>query len=91
MLALGRGLMSRPRLLLVDEASLGLAPILVRELFQLLGRIAEQGVAVLLVEQNVGILKVVDRAFIMEKGSIVYEGAAGELLKSDQIRRAYLG
>lgn len=91
MLALGRGLMSRPRVLLVDEASLGLAPVLVQEVFELVEEIAERGVTVFLVEQNVSILRVVDRAFIMQNGSLVYEGAGAELRESDDIRKAYLG
>jgi branched-chain amino acid transport system ATP-binding protein len=91
MLAIGRGLMSGPRLLCIDEASLGLAPLLVRQLFELVGRIARTGVTLLLVEQNIHALEVADRAFIMQKGSIVYEGTADELRKSDELRHAYLG
>lgn len=91
MLALGRGLMSQPRLLLVDEASLGLAPVLVQEVFSLVREIAERGVTVFLVEQNVAVLRLVDRAFVMQNGSLVYEGAGAELRESDDIRKAYLG
>jgi branched-chain amino acid transport system ATP-binding protein len=91
MLAIARGLMSRPRMLLLDEASLGLAPVLVAELFSLVQRIAASGVTVLLVEQNVGVLGVVDRALIMQKGTFVYEGSGEELLRGEEIRRAYLG
>jgi branched-chain amino acid transport system ATP-binding protein len=91
MLAIGRGLMSRPRLLLIDEASLGLSPKLVQQVLSVVKRINEDGVTVLLVEQNVGALKVVDRAFIMQKGQIIYEGDREALMGSEDIRKAYLG
>jgi branched-chain amino acid transport system ATP-binding protein len=91
MLALGRGLMAGPRLLLIDEASLGLSPVLVQQVFAVVKRINEDGVTVLLVEQNVGALKVVDRAFIMQKGQIVFAGDREAVLSSGDIRQAYLG
>jgi branched-chain amino acid transport system ATP-binding protein len=91
MLALGRGLMAGPRLLLIDEASLGLAPKTAQELFQIAKAISQTGVAVLMVEQNAGALKLADRAFIMEKGTIVFKGGKEELKKGVDLRAAYLG
>jgi branched-chain amino acid transport system ATP-binding protein len=91
MLAIGRGLMAKPRLLLIDEASLGLSPKLVQDVLKIVKRINEDGVTVLLVEQNVGALKVVDRAFIMQKGQIIYEGDRKALMETQDIRKAYLG
>ena len=92
MLAIGRGLMANPRLLILDEPSLGLSPILVDELFALIRRLRDGGLAVLLVEQNVGqSLEVVDRAYVMENGAIRLSGLPSELLGSDELRRAYLG
>ncbi len=92
MLAIGRALMSSPRLLLVDELSLGLAPALVLQLFDLLGRLREMGLTILLVEQDArAALKVADRGYVLETGRIVAEGSARELLRSDRIQRAYLG
>ena len=90
MLAIGRGLMSRPRLLLVDEASLGLSPALTKTVFQVMDRINADGVTVLLVEQNVGVLPHADRALIMEKGTLVYQGS-GEEIHSASLRETYLG
>ena len=92
MLAIGRALMSSPRLLLVDELSMGLAPALVAQLFGLLGRLREMGLTILLVEQDArAALRVADRGYILETGHIVAEGLAAELLSSDRIQRAYLG
>ena len=91
MLAIARALMARPRLLLVDEASLGLSPVLVQQVFAVLEGLNEHGVTVLLVEQNVGALKFVDRALIMQKGRIIFEGDRQTLLDSGDIRQAYLG
>jgi branched-chain amino acid transport system ATP-binding protein len=92
MLAIGRGLMSQPRLLILDEPSLGLSPLLVEELFALVRRLRDGGLAVLLVEQNVGqSLEVVDRAYVLENGAIRFAGVPSELLGSDELRRAYLG
>jgi branched-chain amino acid transport system ATP-binding protein len=90
MLAVGRGLMSRPRLLLVDEASLGLSPALTKTVFSVMDRINADGVTVVLVEQNVGVLPHADRALIMEKGTLVYQGS-GEEIHSASLRETYLG
>jgi len=92
MLAIGRGLMASPRLLILDEPSLGLSPLLVEELFALIRRLRDGGLAVLLVEQNVGqSLEVVDRAYVLENGAIRFSGLPSELLGSDELRKAYLG
>jgi len=92
MLAIGRGLMAEPRLLILDEPSLGLSPLLVDEMFGLIGRLHEQGLAILLVEQNVGqSLEIADRAYVMENGAIRFSGTPAQLLGSDELRRAYLG
>ncbi|MCX7854547.1 MAG: ABC transporter ATP-binding protein [Anaerolineae bacterium] len=92
MLSIARALMSRPRLCLFDEPSYGLAPLMVREIFEIVQKIREQGVTVLLVEQNVRrALEIADRAYVLENGHICMEGACAELLESDHIRRAYLG
>ncbi|MDP3082685.1 MAG: ABC transporter ATP-binding protein [Rubrivivax sp.] len=92
MLAIGRGLMAEPRLLILDEPSLGLSPLLVEELFALIGRLHGEGLSVLLVEQNVAqSLEIADRAYVMENGSLRFSGLPAELLASDQLRQAYLG
>lgn len=92
MLAMGRGLMSRPRLCLFDEPSYGLAPILLLELFRVIQSLREQGLTVLLVEQNVHhALGIADRAYVLENGRIVLEGEGGDLLSHDHVRKAYLG
>jgi branched-chain amino acid transport system ATP-binding protein len=92
MLAIGRGLMAEPRLLILDEPSLGLSPLLVEEMFGLIGRLHSAGLAVLLVEQNVvQSLELAQRAYVLENGAIRYSGLSADLLKSDQLRRAYLG
>ena len=92
MLAIARGLMSRPRLLLLDEPSLGLAPQIVEEVFEILIRINEEGMPVLLVEQNVDFaLQIADRTYVMENGRIVREGTSQALRATDEIRAAYLG
>jgi branched-chain amino acid transport system ATP-binding protein len=91
-LAIGRGLMSRPKLLLLDEPSLGIMPKLVAEIFSTVREIRKQGVTVLLVEQNVfEALEVADRAYVLQTGRIVLEGTGADLLRSDLVRRAYLG
>ncbi len=92
MLAMGRALMSAPRLLMMDEPSMGLSPILVSEIFSIIREIKRRGVTVLLVEQNARMaLSIADRAYVMETGRIAMTGPAAELLDNDQVRRAYLG
>jgi branched-chain amino acid transport system ATP-binding protein len=93
MLAIARALMLRPRLLMLDEPSLGLAPIVTRELFRVLGKICdEQGMTVLLVEQNAGLsLDFADRAYVLESGRIALSGEAAEIKDNDDVRRSYLG
>ena len=92
MLAIGRGLMAEPRLLILDEPSLGLSPLLVDELFALIGRLHADGLAVLLVEQNVGqSLEIADRAYVLENGSLRFTGLPAELLASPELKKAYLG
>jgi branched-chain amino acid transport system ATP-binding protein len=92
MCAIGRGLMSGPKLLLLDEPSAGLAPVIVQQVFDLVGRIRAEGFTVLIVEQNIRqVLQVVDRAYLLETGQIKLAGTADELLASDDIRRAYIG
>jgi branched-chain amino acid transport system ATP-binding protein len=92
MLAMGRGLMSKPRLCLFDEPSYGLAPILLLEVFRVIESLREQGLTVLLIEQNVHhALEIADRAYVLENGRIVLEGNSRDLLKNDYVRKAYLG
>jgi branched-chain amino acid transport system ATP-binding protein len=92
MVAIGRALMSRPRLLLLDEPSLGLSPLIVHEVFGAIRRVNDEGTAVLLVEQNVSMaLRVAQRACVLEEGRMVAEGAPDELMQRDEVRRAYLG
>lgn len=92
MLAIGRGLMSEPRLLILDEPSLGLSPRLVEDLFLMIDRLHQQGLAILLVEQNVAqSLEIAERAYVMENGTIRFSGTPQELLSRDELRRAYLG
>jgi branched-chain amino acid transport system ATP-binding protein len=92
MLALGRALMGRPQLLLLDEPSMGLAPLLVKEVFAEILRMKDAGVTVLLVEQNAtATLRIADRAYVMETGEIVLEGNAGDLAHHPLVKRAYLG
>ncbi|MBN7772719.1 ABC transporter ATP-binding protein [Clostridium aminobutyricum] len=92
MLAMGRALMSRPRILLLDEPSMGLAPLLVREIFEIIKDINSTGTTVLLVEQNASMaLSIAHRAYVVETGSIVLSGTGEELAKSNEIQKAYLG
>ena len=92
MLAIGRGLMSKPRLLLLDEPSLGLAPRAVTDLFDMIREIRQAGTTILLVEQNARrTLEIADQAFVLETGGVVVSGAASALLDDDRVRRAYLG
>jgi len=92
MLAMGRGLMSRPKLLLLDEPSMGLAPILVEEIFDIIQRINEQGTSILLVEQNAAMaLSVAHRGYVLETGRVVLEGDAREVLENPEVQAAYLG
>ena len=92
MLAIGRALMSSPKILLLDEPSLGLAPNLVKEILKLLIRLRDEGLTILLVEQDAtAALKVADRGYVMERGRIAIEGTARELLGDDRVRQAYLG
>jgi branched-chain amino acid transport system ATP-binding protein len=92
MLSIGRGLMSRPRLCTLDEPSYGLAPLLVREIFNVIKTLREQGMTLLLVEQNVQqSLEIADRGYVLENGHVVSEGKSRELLQNDHIKKAYLG
>ncbi|MFN3328212.1 MAG: ABC transporter ATP-binding protein, partial [Fervidobacterium pennivorans] len=92
MLAIGRALMSRPKLLLLDEPSLGLAPVLVKEVFQMIKKIHSEGVTILLVEQNAyEALKLCDYGYVLETGRIVLQGTGKELLEDERVRKAYLG
>ena len=92
MLAIARGLMAEPVLLILDEPSLGLSPLLVEEMFSLIRELRDGGLAVLLVEQNVGqSLEIADRAYVLENGSVRFSGKPDALLGSDELRRAYLG
>ena len=92
MLAMGRALMSRPKLLLLDEPSMGLAPLLIKEIFSIIEDINREGTTVLLVEQNANMaLSIAHRAYVMETGRITLQGAAKELAASEDVRKAYLG
>ena len=92
MLAIGRALMSQPRLLLLDEPSLGLAPIIIRKIFEAIEQLRSEGVTIFLVEQNANqALRLADRGYVLENGRIVMEGAGAELLADERVRSAYLG
>ena len=92
MLAIGRGLMSKPKLQMFDEPSLGLSPILVKEIFGVIKKIKEEGTTILIVEQNVKqTLAIADRAYVLENGKIALQGTGAELLNNEHVRTAYLG
>ena len=92
MLAMGRALMSHPKLMMLDEPSMGLAPILVEQVFSIIRQLHEEGTTILLVEQNAQMaLSVADRAYVMETGKITLQGTGAELAQSDQVKKAYLG
>ena len=92
MLALGRGWMAKPKLLLLDEPSLGLAPLMAREIFRVSGQMRDHGTTILLVEQNAhAALELADRAYVLESGSIAFEGKASELARDERVQKAYLG
>ena len=92
MLAMGRALMSKPKLLLLDEPSMGLAPIFIREIFSIIQEIKAQGTTVLLIEQNAHMaLSIADRGYVLETGKVVLEGSGKELLSSEAVKKAYLG
>jgi branched-chain amino acid transport system ATP-binding protein len=92
MVAMGRALMSKPKLLLMDEPSMGLAPILVERSFEIIQQVNKTGVAMLVVEQNANVsLSIADRGYVLSTGRIVLEGRAAELLQNDDLRKAYLG
>jgi branched-chain amino acid transport system ATP-binding protein len=92
MLAIGRGLMSKPKLLLLDEPSLGLSPILVEEIARVIREIHQSGISVLLVEQNAGLVtQVTDRGYVLEVGKVVLEGDLKELMNNKLVQRAFIG
>jgi branched-chain amino acid transport system ATP-binding protein len=92
MVAMGRALMSRPKLLLMDEPSMGLAPILVERNFEIIKEVHESGIAILVVEQNANVsLSIADRGYVLSTGRLVLEGKAAELLQHEDLRKAYLG
>lgn len=92
MLAMGRALMSKPKLLILDEPSMGLAPILVAQIFEIIKELHASGTTILLVEQNAEMaLKVADRAYVLESGKIILQGTGAELANSDEVKKAYLG
>ena len=92
MLAMGRALMSRPKLILMDEPSMGLAPLFVEKIFEIIKRVNEEGISVFVVEQNANIaLSVADRGYVLQTGEVVLSGPAQELLNNEGMKKAYLG
>ncbi len=92
MLAIGRAMMSRPRILLMDEPSMGLSPLLVKEIFKIIEELNQSGMTILLVEQNAKMaLGIANRAYVLETGKVVMSGDAKEMLADDKVRKAYLG
>ena len=92
MLAMGRALMSQPKMLLLDEPSMGLAPIIVKDIFEIIKTCNDEGMTILLVEQNAKMaLSISNRAYVLETGKIVMSGDAGKLLDDDRVKKAYLG
>ena len=92
MLAIGRGMMSHPKMLLLDEPSMGLAPLLVKEIFSIIQELNQAGITILLVEQNANMaLSIADYAYVLETGKLTLEGPARELAASEEVRKAYLG
>jgi branched-chain amino acid transport system ATP-binding protein len=92
MLAIGRSLMSRPRLLLLDEPTLGLAPLIVKQMFEILRTLNQQGITIMLIEQNANqALKLAEYAYILENGRIVLQGESAILMNDENVRRSYLG
>ena len=92
MLAVGRALMAKPKMILMDEPSMGLSPLLVQEIFDIIGEVNKQGITILLVEQNAQMaLSISDRAYVLETGRITIEGKASDLLKDERVKKAYLG
>ena len=91
MLAIARGLMARPKLLLIDESSLGLSPKLTETVFEVVKKINDDGTTVMMVEQNAGVLGIADKAYVMEKGTLIFTGKGDEILNNEGIREAYLG
>lgn len=92
MLAIGRAMMSRPKILLMDEPSMGLSPLLVKEIFQIIQQLNQAGMTILLVEQNAKMaLSIAHRAYVLETGKIVMSGPAKDMMEDDKVRKAYLG
>lgn len=92
MLAVGRALMARPKMILMDEPSMGLSPLLVKEIFSIIREVNKKGITILLMEQNAKMaLSISNRAYVMETGKITIEGNAADLLKDDRVKKAYLG
>ena len=91
MLAIARGLMARPKLLLIDESSLGLSPKLTQTVFEVVKKISDDGTTVFMVEQNAGVLSIADKAYVMEKGTLIYTGKGDDIMNNEGLREAYLG